>query len=150
METKKIIGVVAIVVILTAGGFYFFRKSSPVDTPKDSAVSVDKSAQSNANLALNTATDPNLGTYLVAPNGMTLYLYTKDTPGTSNCYEQCAVNWPPLIVESASSLKAAASVTGTIATTTRTDGKLQLTYDGIPLYYWIKDTKPGDTTGQNV
>src|ERR1044071_1378559 len=40
-----------------------------------------------------------LGAFLVGPNGMTLYLYTKDTPGVSNCYDKCATAWPPLLVD---------------------------------------------------
>jgi predicted lipoprotein with Yx(FWY)xxD motif len=79
---------------------------------------------------------------------MTLYIYTKDTPGTSVCYDQCAVNWPPLIVTDPPT--APDGVTGKLGTTTRKDGKLQVTYNDKPLYLFIGDTKAGDTTGQGV
>lgn len=98
-------------------------------------------------LPLKTASDPKLGTILVDGNGMTLYLYTKDTPNTSNCYNACATAWPPLFADSPA---AVSGLPGTLSTTTRTDGKKQVTYNGWPLYYYVKDTKVGDVTGQNV
>jgi predicted lipoprotein with Yx(FWY)xxD motif len=104
-----------------------------------------------SNLALGLDSTATLGKYLIAYNGMTLYTYSKDTGSTSTCYDQCAVNWPPYIVgpeDNIQQLKA--GVTGKVDTTTRTDGKIQVTYNGHPLYFYIKDTKSGDTTGQNV
>ncbi len=90
-----------------------------------------------------------LGPILVDSNGMTLYLYTKDTPNTSVCYDACATNWPPLLVSG--ELKARDGVDAArLGTTQRTDGALQVTYNGWPLYYYIKDTQEGDTQGQGV
>src|SRR5262249_11557545 len=91
--------------------------------------------------------------YLVAANGMTLYHFTKDTPGVSNCSGQCAVQWPPYTVSSstaAAGLPGGSAVGGTISTIVRSDGTMQVTYNGEPLYFWYKDVNPGDTTGQNV
>jgi predicted lipoprotein with Yx(FWY)xxD motif len=95
---------------------------------------------------------PSLGSVLVGPNGMTLYLFTKDTtdPATSNCYDKCAENWPPLTVESADAIVPGINLPGTLGTTERTDGTLQVTYNGWPLYYWAKDAAIGDTTGDKV
>ena len=90
-----------------------------------------------------------LGSFLVASNGMTLYLYTTDTPNTSNCYGPCAVAWPPLLTNGAPI--AGTGVTASLlGTTTRTDGTSQVTYNGWPLYYFQTDKVPGDTTGENV
>ena len=89
-----------------------------------------------------------LGNILVDPRGMTLYLYTKDEPSVSNCYDQCATAWPPLLTDSDPTGPDA--LVGGLGTTQRTDGALQVTYNGAPLYYWAKDQRPGDTTGQNV
>jgi predicted lipoprotein with Yx(FWY)xxD motif len=90
-----------------------------------------------------------LGDVLVGPNGRTLYIFTKDTKNTSNCYDTCATNWPPLLTDlppqAATGIK-----NNLIGTTKRTDGKMQVTYAGMPLYYWAKDKAPGDMTGQNV
>lgn len=97
---------------------------------------------------LGVREDAALGQYLTAPNGMTLYLFTKDTAGVSTCYAQCAVNWPPLLATTLPKLPAGA--TGKLTLTPRTDGTQQVTYNNMPLYYWIKDAKAGDTTGQNV
>jgi predicted lipoprotein with Yx(FWY)xxD motif len=90
-----------------------------------------------------------LGDILTDDKGMTLYLFTKDTPNTSNCYDQCATNWPPLLTEGEPA--AGRGTDGSLlGTTERKDGKMQVTYNGWPLYYWIKDQKPGDATGQDV
>ncbi len=89
-----------------------------------------------------------LGPILTGPNGMTLYLYTRDVPGISNCYDSCATAWPPLLTTSEP--MAPAGLDGVLGTTVRTDGTKQITYNGWPLYYWVRDMVPGDTTGQNV
>ena len=92
--------------------------------------------------------DAALGKILTNAAGMTLYIYTKDTPGKSVCNAGCAANWPPLIASGP--LTAPAGVTGKLGTTTRDDGSTQVTYNDQPLYTYIKDTAAGDTTGQNV
>ena len=91
-----------------------------------------------------------LGDFLIAANGMTLYLFTNDDPEISNCYDQCATNWPPLLVQEGETPLPSQGVTGDLATTERDDGTLQVTYNGLPLYFWAKDKAPGDTTGHEV
>ncbi len=103
-------------------------------------------AQSAA--AVRTSSTSDLGTFLTDPAGMTLYMYTKDEPSVSNCYDSCAAAWPPLLTSSDPT--GPDGIASGLGTTTRTDGTLQVTYNGMPLYYWIKDTTPGETTGQNV
>ena len=97
---------------------------------------------------LATGDDAQLGTFLTDANGMTLYLFTRDVPGISNCYDQCAANWPPLLTQGEP--VAPDGLAGVLGTTLRKDGTTQVTYNGWPLYYWINDHNPGDTTGQNV
>jgi len=99
---------------------------------------------------IGLSSSEDLGQFLVDANGMTLYTFTKDEPGTSNCYGQCAVNWPPLTVAEGETPTAAVGIDGTLGVTVRTDGVRQVTYNGWPLYGWIKDVLPGDTTGQGV
>jgi predicted lipoprotein with Yx(FWY)xxD motif len=90
-----------------------------------------------------------LGSFLVDSKGMTLYLYTKDTPNTSNCYSSCASYWPPLLTNGAP--VAGTGVTASLlGTTTRTDGTTQVTHNGWPLYYYASDKAAGDVTGENV
>jgi predicted lipoprotein with Yx(FWY)xxD motif len=80
---------------------------------------------------------------LVGPNGMTLYTFDKDTAGAgkSVCNGGCATNWPPLMASDAD------KPMGDFSIITRDDGKKQWAQKGKPLYYWIKDTKAGDKTG---
>jgi predicted lipoprotein with Yx(FWY)xxD motif/uncharacterized cupredoxin-like copper-binding protein len=93
--------------------------------------------------------DPVLGPYLTDAKGMTLYLFTKDTePGVSTCYDKCEENWPIFTAEEPLTLPR--SVEGELTLITRDDGTTQVAYNGIPLYYWINDKAPGDTTGQGV
>ena len=91
-----------------------------------------------------------LGRFLTGVNGMTLYRFNPDEPGLSSCYDQCAANWPPLLLEEGESLTGGAGVVGQLGTSERDDGTLQVTYGGMPLYYWVNDEVPGDATGQNV
>ncbi len=88
-----------------------------------------------------------LGSVLVAANGRTLYLFTRDTAKTSSCYGKCAVAWPPLLAKG--SVVAGAGLKGALAgTVARKDGKLQVTYAGHPLYFSARDGKAGQTKGQ--
>jgi predicted lipoprotein with Yx(FWY)xxD motif len=99
---------------------------------------------------VNMTEDATLGAILVGPDGLTLYTFTNDTPGsgTSACSGGCATNWPPLTVDGEPS--AGDGVTGALATIERDDGTTQVTYDGAPLYYFAGDSAPGDTNGEGV
>jgi len=81
------------------------------------------------------------GEVLTDAKGMTLYTFDKDAGGKSACNGKCAENWPPLIAA------AGAKADGGYTVVKRDDGKMQWAYKGKPLYGWVKDTKPGDTTG---
>ncbi|MDD0815124.1 hypothetical protein PSQ39_10825 [Curvibacter sp. HBC28] len=80
---------------------------------------------------------------LTGPNGMTLYTFDRDVAGSgkSVCNGPCATNWPPLMATDSD------KATGDYTVVTRDDGKKQWALKGKPLYYWVKDTKPGDKTG---
>ncbi len=90
-----------------------------------------------------------LGSVLVGPNGLTLYAFTKDKKNESTCYEACAANWPPLLTDAKPLAEAGVSAR-LLSVTTRTDGTMQVTYNGMPLYYWVNDKVPGDLLGQGV
>jgi predicted lipoprotein with Yx(FWY)xxD motif len=106
-------------------------------------------AQGDA-ITVSTASD-DLGTYLVGPEGKTLYYFTRDvTPGQSVCSGGCLEAWPPLLVAEGQTLVAGDGVTGTLSSAPREDGSMQATYRGRPLYHWAADTEPGQTTGQGV
>jgi predicted lipoprotein with Yx(FWY)xxD motif len=97
-----------------------------------------------AQTAPATIADTSKGKALVDSKGMTLYVFDKDTTGTSNCNDQCATNWPPLMAA------AGAKASGQWTVVTRKDGMTQWTYKGMPLYTFHKDAKAGDVTGDGV
>lgn len=80
---------------------------------------------------------------LTGPNGMTLYTFDRDTAGSgkSVCNGPCATNWPPLMAGDMD------QASGDYSVITRDDGKRQWAFKGKPLYFWAKDMKPGDRTG---
>jgi predicted lipoprotein with Yx(FWY)xxD motif len=90
-----------------------------------------------------------LGSILVDTTGRTLYLFKADVGTKSACTGACATAWPPLLAtgKPTAGTGLTASKLGTI---TRSGGKQQVTYNGHPLYRFIKDQKPGQTTGQGV
>jgi predicted lipoprotein with Yx(FWY)xxD motif len=89
-----------------------------------------------------------LGDYLVGADGMTLYIYTPDPIGETTCYERCADNWPPMIVDSADDITFPEGIPGEFSVVERDNGDLNVAYNGLPLYYFIKDEAAGDTVGQ--
>lgn len=115
-------------------------------TPTTSATSSAGGASASSMTIVKTTSGP-LGTYLADGAGRTLYLWVADGSGPSKCYGSCANVWPPLLAsgtpEAGSGVDA--SKLGTVK---RTDGKLQVTYDKHPLYYFVQDKAAGDTTGQ--
>ncbi|MFM2279774.1 MAG: hypothetical protein RLZZ444_2005 [Pseudomonadota bacterium] len=84
------------------------------------------------------------GDVIAGENSMTLYTFRNDKHGQSNCYDACATNWPPFIA------KTGASAEGDYTLVSRKDGSLQWAKNGMPLYYWVKDKKMGDVTGDGV
>jgi predicted lipoprotein with Yx(FWY)xxD motif len=90
------------------------------------------------------------GTVLVAgSNGLTLYMFAKDVKdsGKSNCNTGCIDSWPALTVDGGGAPVAGDGVTGTLATITRDDGTVQVTYNGKPLYFFKNDKAVGDLNG---
>ncbi|HEY5220874.1 MAG TPA: hypothetical protein VIJ29_01860 [Candidatus Paceibacterota bacterium] len=160
MNKKIIIGVV--VVLLVAGGIYWY-----VESQNNGGMSYSEATNTSSTApATTTPTTPTapaptptplvtiktsatLGTYLAATNGMTLYTYSKDKAGVSNCAGSCATNWPPYTISASQVLTAGANISGDLGNLSR-GTSVQLTYNGMPLYFWSQDSKPGDVTGNNV
>ena len=90
-----------------------------------------------------------LGRILVDTRGITLYDFVKDKGKTSVCYGACAALWPPLITHG-KPVAGRGVRQSLLGTTKRKDGKREVTYGGHPLYYFVTDRKPGQTTGQGV
>jgi predicted lipoprotein with Yx(FWY)xxD motif len=91
--------------------------------------------------------DTSLGEILVGPEDMTLYGFTVDDPGVSNCYDDCARVWPPLPADTSIGDGLDES---RFSTTERDDGTTQLVIGDWPLYYFAGDSAPGDVNGQDV
>jgi predicted lipoprotein with Yx(FWY)xxD motif len=90
-----------------------------------------------------------LGRILVDGKGITLYDFPPDKGATSVCYGACAALWPPLVTHG-KPIAGRGVHASLLGTTKRKDGKLQVTYRGHPLYYFVSDRRPGQTTGQGV
>jgi predicted lipoprotein with Yx(FWY)xxD motif len=99
-----------------------------------------------ATVSLHATSD---GKVLIAANGRSLYMFTADKHGKSVCKGQCAAFWPPLIA--ASRPTAGAGVHASLlGRTRRADGRMQVTYAGHPLYFFVKDTKSGEVEGEGI
>ena len=83
---------------------------------------------------------------LTDAKGLTLYWFAPDSSTKSACYGSCAAYWPPVI----GSPSAGPGVTGRLGTITRTNGTVQATYDGHPLYTYVGDSAPGQDSGNNL
>jgi predicted lipoprotein with Yx(FWY)xxD motif len=112
------------------------------------ASSPSSSGSSPAAAAAHTVKTTMVGgaTVLTNGKGFTLYSFTPDTPAKSKCYGSCAAYWPPVTGTAA----AGSGLPGRVSTIKRTDGSLQLTYNGHPLYTYIGDTVPGQARGNNL
>ena len=108
------------------------------------------SAQSTASgTKIAVASNAKLGQILVDGAGKTIYLFVADTGSSSTCYTACAQLWPPVLTSGPPQAGSGATAS-LLGTTTRTDGRTEVTYGGHPLYYFVSDKQAGDATGQGV
>ncbi len=127
--------------------------SSPTETASDTPPpSASESPASGGGGETEVeAEDSSLGTILVDANGNTLYMFKPDTDGTSTCYDDCAASWPALIAKGEVKAGGDGDVDESLlGTTERDDGKMQVTYNGHPLYHFSGDAAAGDTNGQGI
>jgi predicted lipoprotein with Yx(FWY)xxD motif len=173
MKKSSIIWLVVIVVVVIGGIWWWMAmNSSPssvattqTTTTSTSTTGTSPTSPTNpttgttatptsslSTLTLNNAGGGKFGAYLSGSNGMTLYQSTKDTTNVSNCTGACATEWPPYTVSAAAatSLTADPGIAGTIGTIKRANGSLQVTYRGLPLYFYLGDAKKGDTNGEAI
>jgi predicted lipoprotein with Yx(FWY)xxD motif len=117
--------------------------SGTSSTSGGSSTSTSSPAAATAG-SLKTATIGG-ATVLTSSKGFTLYSFAPDTPAKSNCNGTCAQNWPPV-----TGPVTAAGVTGTFGTIKRSDGSVQATFDGHPLYTFVGDTAPDQNKGNGL
>ena len=99
---------------------------------------------------VQVADNSTFGQILTDGSGKTLYMFTNDTPGVSNCSDNCATAWPPLTVAAGVTPTLASGITGTLTTLARADGTTQVAFNDMPLYYYAQDAAAGETKGQGV
>ena len=130
-------GLAAAALVIAACG----SSGSPGSTPTSTATSGAAASGS----ALKTATIGG-ATVLTNAKGFTVYSFAPDTPTTSKCTGSCATVWPPV----KGPATAGAGVTGKLTTITRSDGSVQASYNGHPLYTYTGDKAPGQATGNGL
>lgn len=123
--------------------------ASPAAAPGAAATKASSASSRHEVSALKTASTP-LGDVVTDGNGMTLYIFTKDSKGTtkSACSGPCLAAWPAALM--GSSAPKATGITGTVGSIAAPGGGKQVTLNGRPLYYFAKDQAAGDVLGQGV
>jgi predicted lipoprotein with Yx(FWY)xxD motif len=114
--------------------------TAPTDTPAASPTAAFDEP------AISAASHPTLGDILVGDNGLTLYIFTRDEPGKSNCTDECLDFWPPLLTQGSPELGPGVDP-ALVGTAALADGSRILTYNQMPLYYYYLDAQPGDASG---
>jgi predicted lipoprotein with Yx(FWY)xxD motif len=123
--------------------------AQPGGQPTGAATGSAPAATSGGTVTLTVA-NSTFGDHLAGTDGHALYVLSADSANTSTCSGQCATNWPPVTVGPGQTPVAGASVTAQLGTMTRTDGSIQVTANGMPLYAFAADASATDTKGQGV
>ena len=144
-------GLAALALAVSACGSSSSSSAASGSTPATagSSPAASASAASSASSSSGTSLDvKTIGGQQVVTNsaGFTVYWFAPDTSTTSKCTGSCATYWPPV----KGPATAMSGVTGTLATITRSDGTVQATYDGHPLYTYAGDTAPGQAKGNGL
>jgi len=158
--------VIAVLFIASGAWFYFFssnqssitipQEQGNVGTTANGQVRQPNAGANAIKFDLAIGSSPSLGEYLATYNpttkqkNMTLYTFAKDIPGTSTCHGDCATNWPPLYIQDFVASGAGGTIHIKDLAVIRREGGTQLTYKGMPLYFYKGDTKAGDTKGEGV
>jgi predicted lipoprotein with Yx(FWY)xxD motif len=127
-STRLVLSVLVGLVLLVAA-------CSPQATPTVAPTATEPPAvvPVTGGTVVNLGQNESLGSFLVDDKNMTLYLFTKDTPNTTVCYDKCATAWPPLLT-TGNPVAGDGVDASKLGTTTRKDGSGQVTYNGWPLY----------------
>jgi predicted lipoprotein with Yx(FWY)xxD motif len=148
LAASGVLALVAAACSSSTGGSPAASAQAPTAAPS-AAASAAGSAAAGDVYEVKVATGA-MGSYITGEDGKTLYEFTPDSANTSTCTGQCATNWPAFTLDAGESVKAGDGVTGALTTFARADGTMQVAINGIPLYYFAKDTKAGDTGGQGI
>jgi predicted lipoprotein with Yx(FWY)xxD motif len=145
-----IAAVVGVSVLVAACGGSSGGSTTAAASGSAATATSSSNAASNAtpaaakSISISTASGK-AGTYLTGTGGRALYLWVADANGMSSCSGACAQAWPPLKGKPTAGKGVTSSDLGTIK---RSDGSMQATYKGHPLYYFAGDSGSGTTNGQ--
>jgi len=137
----------AIVVVVTMG--LLAAACSKSSTPRPSSSTTTSSSPAGAQGVSIGAASASLGTFLVGPDGKSLYLFEADTSARSVCSGVCAQGWPPITTDGPP-VAGSGVMQSLLSTSSRDDGTRQVVYNGHPLYYFAGDTKAGETNGEGL
>jgi predicted lipoprotein with Yx(FWY)xxD motif len=148
---KKVLLVMSLLSLFAIGCSSSSDNSAPPSPAPTVSVSPSPSP-SASQLTLGTAFTPSSVEYLVDGNGQTLYTSSADSSGVSNCTGGCLSVWPALILQAGETVVTTGDAqSSSVSSFQRTDdGTTQVTYNGLPLYYFSDDTSPGMTSGDGV
>ncbi len=151
IEAKQLKLVPAAAIATVAIGACGSSSSSAKDDPAPKAVqtSAPTASAANAKGPKLKVTGSDYGKILASGRGRALYLFTADKGNASNCSGDCATAWPPYIVKR-KPVAGAGVKAGKIGTVRRSNGKLQATYAGHPVYFYQGDNQPGEVLCQAV
>lgn len=154
IRSALLLGLIALVAACTSGATTTPAPASAVPpsepAPSEAPASEAPASEAASDATIALATNA-LGEIIVDAEGMTLYAFTDDTAGESTCYDECATNWPPLLVTDAAAASAGTGLDAAKLTTVdRTDGTKQVKYGDWPLHYFMGDAAAGDTNGQGL
>ncbi|MGO8959621.1 MAG: hypothetical protein ACLQFR_19975 [Streptosporangiaceae bacterium] len=122
--------------------------STASSSPSTGAASPSVTQQANGSGAVIKTESTSKGTVLATAQGKTIYWFVIDTPTKSNCNGSCTTYWPPVLGKP--SAAAGSTLPKAFGTITRSDGKVQATYDGHPLYTYAADSGPGQVSGNGL
>lgn len=123
------------------------KKASPAASPPVTAAAASSPATTAHGPVTVTTRSGSLGSYLTDGSGRALYLFAADPAGRSSCSGACAQYWPPLTAAGTPRAQGAVQAR-LLSTIARSDGSRQVSYDGHPLYYFVRDSAPGSVTGE--
>ncbi len=146
------VSAVAAAILLSACGAG--NGASPATYPPGPATSGSPAAPSSASASgggaeVGTRPIAGIGTVLVNGTGLTLYHLTTDTSAKTTCTGSCAQAWPPLLATNGNPQSFPGAL-GTFGMINRPDGGAQVTFDGMPLYTYAGDSRPGQANGQGI
>jgi len=147
-QYTKILAVVVVALIVLYGGYrlyHHFTYQAPAVAPVVATPTNSPEMTPATQGVYKMMSDSKAGNYLTDEKGMTLYTYSKDTTGVSNCSGTCITNWPAYGPKTPPT-----TLPTNITVITRSDKSLQYAWKGMPLYYFVSDTKAGDATGEGV